>query len=286
MMTTKKIRFVTDSTSDIPPQVVERYQMGVVPCFVNFGGKSYSDDGKELTRESFYEQMPSIRPMATTAAPPPGLAERIIDETFVGADHLIIITAPAKLSGIHNAMRLGSSKLPQDKVTLIDGGTVSMALGWQVITAAETAEATGGDVDAVLKAIQAVRDNQRLYAALTTLEYLKHSGRVGWAAAGIGALLQIKPIIEVRDGDVISVARVRTFSRALDEMLELVRKHGAIDRIAILHANSEDVAQQFRMQLGADCPDDVYIVSATPAIGTHTGPGIIGAAPVYKSWRS
>lgn len=284
-MTSKKIRFVTDSTCDIPPHLLERYQIGVVPCFVNFGGKSYVDDGKELTREDFYEQMPKLRPMATTSAPPPGLAERIIVETFEGADHLVILTVPAKLSGVYNALRLGASSLPQECVTLIDSGTVSMALGWQVLAGAEVAEETG-DLDAVLKAIQSVRENQRLYAALATLEYLRHSGRVSWAQAGIGALLQIKPIIEVREGEVPNVARVRTFSKALDELMKLVRAQGPLDRLAILHTNNLEGAEEIRNRLGDDAPPDTIITSATPVIGTHTGPGTIGLASVSKSWRT
>lgn len=284
-MVFKKIRFVTDSTCDLPPELIEKHQIGVVPAFVNYDGNSYADDGMELIREDYYNKLSSLRPFPTTSAPPPGLAEKVIKEHFQDADHLVIVTAAAKLSGIYNAMRLGSADLPPDRVTLIDSLSTTMGLGWQVLFGAEVAEQTG-DVEQVKDTITRVRQAQRVYAALGTLEFLHRSGRVGWAAAGIGALLQIKPVIEVKDGEVPSIARVRTFSRAVDELVRLAHETAPMDRLAILYVSDLDSAHALHERLRDIAPPDTFFVRVCPAIGTHIGLSGLGIAPVQQSWRT
>jgi len=284
-MTFKKIKFVTDSTCDIPPELVQKWGIGIVPAFVNYGGNSYADDGKELIREEFYARLPSMTETPKTAAMPPGLAEKIITETFEGADHLFILTAPAALSGIYNSMRLGASNLPPDRVTLIDSGTVTMALGWQLLIGAEVAAETG-DVDKVKDAINRVRAHQKLYAGLATMEFLRRSGRVSWALAGIGALLQIKPMLEVKDSVVLPLARVRTFGRVVQELLSLTRAQAPLDKLAILHSNNPNGALDMQNQLVDIAPADTLIINITTVIGTHIGPGALGVALVNKGWRA
>lgn len=284
-MSFKKIRFVTDSTCDIPPHILDKYDIAVVPTFINYANNSYADDGKQLVREEYYQRLPSLRPHPTTSAMPPGLAEEVITQQFEGADHLIIVCVSSKLSGVYNAMRLGASKLPQDRVSVIDSASVTMGMGWQVIMGAEVAEATG-DVQQVLQTIERVRAISRVYAALDTLEFLHRSGRVGWAAAGIGTLLQIKPIIAVVDGEVKSVSRVRTFSRALEEIIRLTHEESPLDRLAILYASDLDAAHDLRDRLNDIAPTDTMICSITPTIGTHIGPGGLGVATISQSWRN
>lgn len=286
MMSTtfKKIRFVTDSTSDIPQALVDQYQIGVVPAFVNFGGNSYADDGKELNRADYYNRLSTLRPFPTTAAMPPSVAEKVIREVFEDCDHLIVVTVSSKLSGVYNAMRLALNGMPQDRITLIDGLQTTMGLGWQVIMGAEEAERSG-DVARVIDTIHRVRDAVRVYAALGTLEFLHRSGRVGWAAAGIGTLLQIKPILMVENGEVESMARVRTFSRAVEELITLTHRHAPLDRLAILYASDETGAQQLLERLQDIAPPDPLVVSINPAVGTHIGPSGLGVVPVPQSWR-
>lgn len=282
-MTFKTIRFVTDSTCDIPPELIAKWKIGIVPAFVNYGGKSYADDGVEFDRQVYYSQMPTMTAQPTTSAPSPGLAEQIIQRTFEGADHLVMLCVPARLSGIYNALRLGAAGLPQDRVTLIDSGTLSMALGFQVLAGAEAAQT--GDLSEVLDAIERARANEKLYATVETMEYLRRSGRVGWAAANVGQLLQIKPIISATEGSVESVARVRTFARAVDKLVELVQEQAPLDRLALLHANNRDGALEIKSRLGSIAPVETYVINITPAIGTHIGPMALGVATLRKAWR-
>lgn len=281
----QKIRLICDSTCDIPADLLAKHHIRVVPCFVNYDGNSFADDGVQLKRDEYYRQLPHIRPVPKTSAFPPGMVEPVVEEALKEADHVVILSVPAKLSGVYNAFRLGSSNFPQEKITLIDSGQVAMGLGWQVIIAAEVAEATG-DVAAIKDAVQRVRNNQRLFAALDTLEYLRHSGRVSWASAGIGALLQIKPILDVREGEVKSHSRVRTFKRAFEELVTLAHEQAPLDRLAIMHADNAQGAQELKEALKDIAPADTITVNITPTIGTHIGPGGLGFASVSKSWRN
>lgn len=280
-MTFKKIRFVTDSTCDIPAETIAKYKIGVVPCYINFNNNSYADDGKEISRDDYYAQLPSIRPAATTAAMPPGVAEEFIMAAAEEADHVIVITVSSKLSGVYNAMKLGAGKLSADKFTMVDSESLSMGMGWQIIYGAETAEKTG-DVQQVLDVMEKVRQKSMLFAGLQTLEYLHRSGRVSWAAAGIGALLQIKPIVGVTRGEVKNITRVRTFSKAVDELVRVAHEYAPLERLAILYTNDESGAKELKERLKDIAPADTIVCSITPTIGTHIGPGGLGIVPVSK----
>lgn len=280
----QKIKFVTDSVADIPAEIAESHEIGVVPCFVNYDGQSFADDGIELIREDYFRNLHTLS-HPTTAAPPPALAEQVLTEAFDGADHLIVVTTPAKLSAINNSMRLGAQNLPADRVTIIDSGQLSMAIGWQVLVGVEVAEKTG-DVQATLDAIRCVRENQALYAGLATMEFLRRSGRVGWAQAGIGALLQIKPIVQVQDGEVTSAARVRTFSKVIDTLVELAHQHAPLDRLAVLHISNLEGAAELRARLKDIMPENTLTTGVGPTLGTHIGPGALGIATVSASWKA
>ncbi|MFN8564291.1 MAG: DegV family protein [Anaerolineae bacterium] len=220
--------------------------------------------------------------MPTTSAMPPAPAEEVIMRSFEGADHLFLISVASKLSGVYNIMRLCATKLPPNSFTLIDSRSVTLGLGFQVMAGAEAAAATG-DIEQVKAAIERVRDRAHVYAALETMEFLRRSGRVGWAAAGIGALLQIKPLIEVYDGDVKSVSRVRTFGRAVEELIRIAHDHAPLERLAILYISDQGDAERLRDRLADIAPPDTLIYSVTPTIGVHVGTGGLGVVTVTGS---
>ncbi len=284
---TQRIGFITDSTCDLPPEFIDKYGITVVPAFINYNNNSYADDGVELVREKYYNDLPHLRPHPTTSAMSTGLAEEYIMRAAQDVDHLFVLTVPATLSGIYNAMRLALQRLPEDRYTLIDSGNLTFGLGWQLVIAWEIAQETGGDIDAIRKALKKIRVHTHVYCALETLEYLRRSGRVGWTAANIGALLQIKPMIHVYESEVKNDGRVRTFRRALDELAERVRKHAPLEKLAILHANNPSGARTLaEMIKDLMPPDTLTSIFITPAIGTNIGPGGVGAALVEKAWRN
>ncbi len=286
-MTFRKIHIVTDSTCDIPPEMIPQMPVTVVPTFVNYGGNSYPDDNVQLDREDFYRRLPTIRPFPTTAAMSPGMAEDAIMAAADSSDHVIICTVSTKLSGVYNTMRLAASKLPADKYTLVDSQQVAMGLGWQIIIGSEVAAETGS-VEETLDAMARARKTVRVYAALGTLEYLHRSGRVGWAQAGIGTLLQIKPIVLVEDGEVKSYVRVRTFSRAVDEVVRVANEYKPLDRLAIIYGADVEAAYALRDRLKDILPagDRTLVTRITPSIGVHIGPSGLGIAPLSASWRT
>lgn len=284
-MAFKKIKFVTDSTADIPEEFRSKYDIRVVPVFVNYNNTSYADDGKELNRAEYYKHLADLRPFPTTSAMPSGLTEKAVMEVMQDADHVIILTVSSKLSGVHNAFRLGTQKLPSDKYTLIDSMSVTSGLGLQVIAGAEAAAETG-DVQKTIDAINRMRQGSMVYAAVGTLEFLHRSGRVGWAAAGIGSLLQIKPLLKVEDGEVKQMAKVRTFSRAVDELVHVAHEYAPLDQLVILYTVDREGAVALQERLKDIAPaGHTYVVQICSAVGTHLGPNGLGVVPVRASWK-
>jgi len=281
---TQRIRIITDSVCDLPPDMVAEHQIAVVPCFINFDGQSYADDGHELDRSTFYGRIPSMKDFPKTSAPPPSLAEQILRDALEDYDHAVCIHVPSAFSATLNNIRLGSQSLPQDKFTFIDSRTLSMGIGLQALVAAEVAAQTG-DLAQVLRAIEAVQRHQRLYAVLATLDYLRRSGRVNLLLASIGTLLQLKPVVSAHDSLIEPIARIRTFGKALDFLRQQVLAQAPFARLFILHIQNEEGALALRDSLGQDLPADTTIVEVGPTLGTHIGPGSVGAVTLPEHWK-
>ncbi len=229
-----RVRIITDSTCDLPSEWVARYDIRIVPTYVQFGTDSLADDGVELTREEFYRRLVSSDVHPTTSGPALGQTFTIMEQALAGADHVIGITAPARLSVIHNTFRLAAERLGLDRVTLIDSGQLSMGMGWQVIHAAGLIEA-GHSPAAIKAALVAMQPRVDVWAGLDTMQYLRRSGRVGWATAVVGDFFKIKPIIDLHEGVVGSVTRVRTYHRLFDALVDLARQAAPLERLAIMH---------------------------------------------------
>ena len=286
-MTTERIHIIADSTSDIPPELLPNLPITVVPTFVNYGGNSYPDDNAQLDRHSFYQQLPALRPFPTTAAASPGMVEDAIKAVADQCDHIILLAQSTKLGSCYTQMRLAASTLPPDRYTLVDSQQIAMGFGWQAIIGAETALETGS-VEATLDAMARVRKAVRVYCALNTLEYLQRGGRVGWAQAGIGTLLQIKPILLVEDGEVKSHAKVRTFSRALEEIVRVAHDYAPLDRLAVIYTTDAEAANELRDRLQDILPPGgrTIVTRITPSIGVHAGPGALGIVPLSAAWKN
>ena len=284
-MTSKRIRITADSVCDLPPQIVSEFGIRIIPTYVSIDGKSIPDDGKSLIRQDFYQQLPSFQTQPTTAAPSPGDAEHFYRSLLAeGADHIISIHLPEKLSGVLNAMRLGAESVAKHKITLVDSLQLTFGIGLQVWAAAEFARQTE-DVSDILNVIEQVRQHTRVYAIIDTLEYLKRSGRVNPLIANVGSLLKIKPIVSVHDGDINLIARLRTWTRAEARLRTLTRQQAPLDRLAILHSANRPGAEKFLDSISDLAPANTLIIEVTPTLGTHIGPGSIGAATLSKNWR-
>lgn len=278
-----KIRIVTDSTCDLPHYFIEQHELEVIPTILVVDGKEYAD-GISISREDFYKRLPSLRAQPTTAAPSMGdFSSRYESLLTHGVDHVISIHAAGALTSILNIARQAAKGFA-DKVTVMDSTSLSLGLGFQVLAAAEAAEELG--LQAALDAIESTRRRLRVYAALDTMENLRRSGRVPGAVALIGGILNIKPLIELANGEVKSMDRVRTTNQANEKMLSYLLQLGPLERLAILHTGAEPRARQFLNKLmqkaSQSVPRDILMVNVTTVIGTHVGPNGLGFAAVKK----
>ena len=273
-----KIGFVTDSTADVPTDLAERNGIEVVPALVNIGGHSYFD-GIELTREEFYTRLPNLNPPPTTSSPSVGSFQERYDKLLRrGTDFVISIHPPNELSGIFNAARLAAQGFGQ-RVKVLDGGQVSLGLGFQVILATEAA-ARGAVLDEVTTLIEDIRLRVRLAALLEGIEYVRRSGRVSWATAMIGGLLRLQPLIELRFGVVHRLGQVRTHLQGVENLMDVLNSWGPLDRLAVLHTNAESTARQLLEDVKSKVNVPPLLVNVTTAIGTHVGPNGLGFAAV------
>ena len=284
-MTSSRIRVAADSVCDLPADLAAALGVAVIPTYVNIGADSLADDGVSLDRARFYRDLPAMSTQPTTAAPSPGDAEAFYRDLLDdGAERVISFHVPAKLSGTMNAMRLGAEAVGPERVTLVDSLQLTFGIGFQVCAAAELAR-QGASLDDILEAVERVRRHTRVYAVIDTMEYLRRSGRVSALVASIGSLLKIKPIISVADGDVSSIARLRTFSRAERRLQELTREQTPLESLAVLHIRNRAGADRFLRGIGEIAPSDTLVIEPTPTIGAHVGPGSIGVATLNADWR-
>lgn len=280
-MPQQTVKLVMDSTSDIPAEWCQKYDIAIVPAFINWGADSFPDDGRSITRAEFYRRMATDRDLPRTSAMPPGVAIDVIRKQLAYAEHVVVFSLAHQFSGIYNTLVLAAREVDPDRVTVVDTGSVTMSMGWQIVAAAEVA-AAGGSKDEVIAASKQVRSRCKLIAVIDTLDNLRRSGRVSSITAGVGTLLQIKPIIEVVDGVVNTVQRVRTSSKAIDTLTDMANAVAPFERVAIIHTNDPQGAQNLKTRLGAIVPSDAILIDATPAIGVHVGPGCLGVAYVKR----
>lgn len=273
------IRIVTDSTSDLPERLASEHSIVVLPAYVNVGEKSYLDQ-VELSRQEFYERLPSLPEPPTTAAPAVGAFTEAYEKLAAeGASEILSIHLSANLSGMLNAARLGAQATDAVRVTLFDSRQLSMGLGLLALTAAQDA-AAGCSMEEITAGLEKRIGRTHVFAVLDTLEYLRRSGRVSWAAFGVGTLLRIKPLLHVFDGNVEMMERVRTHSRAVRRLIEHVEALGPLERLVVLHTRNPDGAAGLSEEAKELFPaqGDLPAVEVTPTIGAHVGPGALGFA--------
>jgi DegV family protein with EDD domain len=267
------VAIVTDSTSDIPEQLVRRYDIKVMPNIIVMEGQSLVD-GKDISREEFYNRLPTLSELPTTATASAGSYQELYDDLFhSGYDRILSIHPPVQLSGILNAASTAAQSF-NNKVHVLDSGQISFGLGVQVLAAAEAAS-NGEALERILTKWNETKKRVRLFAMLDSMEYIRRSGRVSWAKAGLGSLLQIKLFVEVKDGQVLRFGQVRTRQKGLARLIELGRDQ-KLERLAVLHTNSQQDGKFILNKLDQDLPYPPLLINITTIIGIHVGPGSLG----------
>jgi DegV family protein with EDD domain len=274
-----KIAILTDSTCDLPAAWVAQYEITVVPQRIVWDNHLYLD-GLDLTAEAFYRRLSAAVTLPETEPPAPEDFAEVFEATQsqLDADQLVIITASNRLSRAFAHAQAGA-RLVTCPVFVLDSQTISMALGFIVLAAAQVCQA-GGDVEDILAAARQTRRQTCLYFTVSTLDYLRRGGRISGIAHLIGTALDIKPILCIADGEIQLAENVRTQARALRRMMEMSALTIAITpetRVAITHANEETAALELEQAIRARwSPAETLVCPVSAVIGVHTGPGGLG----------
>ncbi|MGC8780614.1 MAG: DegV family protein [Anaerolineae bacterium] len=275
------IRIITDSTCEAPPALLSHPLVTVVPLYVIFGQESYRD-GIEMTREQFWARLPKSSILPTTSQATPADFEPLFRSFTEAGDEVIAILLSAKLSRTYQSALVARDSLPGMPIDVVDSKSISIGLGLLVEKAVEMATA-GATRQEIVAKLEDMREKIRILFSIQTLEYLQRGGRIGKAQAFVGTLLQFKPLLSITDGEVHPAARVRSTSKALETMQDLlaqqVSARGPQVRIGVTHAGVPDAAAEIAAALGRRFDTShTFVCTLGPVIGTHVGPGTIGAA--------
>jgi len=279
-MSQATVAVVTDSTAYLPKELVDRYPIHVVPNVVNWGTQTYRD-GVDIQATEFFERLKTDPVSPGTAVTSIGEFRAVYARAAETASAVVGIHLSAKLSGTFSAAEQAKAMLPDKRIEVIDSNATAMAMGFVVLAAARAAEA-GRPFEQVVKAARETIPCVGLVFTVETLEYLRRGGRIGGAAALVGGILDLKPILELRDGRVEPVERVRTKKKAIARVLETIAaqvKGRSPIRLATIHAAAPEEAaallESGKTQLGAI---EAILAEVSPTVAVHTGPGTVGLA--------
>jgi DegV family protein with EDD domain len=270
----RPVHIVTDSTADLIPEWIGDLPITVVPLTVDIEGTSYRDRIDLTTDEFVHYLRGGIFPK--TSQPSIGAFQEEFQKILDDGKDIVSIHISSQLSGTMNSATQAKSSIGTESIHIVDSGTVSMGFGFLALEAAEMAR-NGQPAHEIASYIEQRKRDQRLYATLESLEYLRKGGRIGRAAAMLGSALQLKPIIQVRDGVVEPVERVRTYRRALARLTDIYNENQPFDKVAIMHLDAESEATKLVEQIREIQPDvSILIGNLGPVIGTYGGPGLVG----------
>jgi len=274
---TGTVRVVTDSACDLPQAVADELGIEIVPLTIRIGDEEFVDR-RDLTPAQFWARVAASPTLPETAAPAPGQFEevylRLADE---GATGIVTVSLSGALSATMQSAELAARAVADRiPVTVVDSRSVTLGLG---ITATDCARLgrEGAGVAEVAARARELAARTRVWGALDTLDNLKKGGRIGGARALLASALSIKPIIEVRDGTVEQGGKQRTRSKALAFLVEKLASYGAVDDLAVLHADCADV-HQFVDMLRPHHRGEIVVGDIGPVVGSHAGRGTIGIA--------
>jgi DegV family protein with EDD domain len=272
-----RIRIATDSTADLPAALLREYDIAVIPLKVIFGEKVYREN-VDLSTQEFYEKLATSDKLPATSQPSPGEFQEFYEELTKDGSAVISIHISSLMSGTCQSAGIARGTFPERDITIIDSKLVTGALGIVVLEAARAARA-GKSKEEIIAIIHTMIKNVHTYFVVDTLEYLEKGGRIGKATAFLGAMLNIKPVLTIQDGQIAPFEKIRGKGKALDRIVELtkeyVEQHGSL-RSMLMHANALEEAVKFHEKVSMElkCPE-IIIADMGAVVGTHAGPGTI-----------
>ena len=266
------IQIVADSACDLSPELVQRYDIRIVPLSVTIGDEHYTD-GVDLTADEFYHKLRTMDVLPRTSQPAPGRFAEVYREAVDAGKQVLSIHIASKLSGTYQAACLAAEMVDSDSIVVIDSETVSMGAGLMVLAAARRSGSLAEAQEAMVK----VKDTLGLLFIPDTFEYMEKNGRIGKAASLAGSLLQIKPVLTISRGTDDVVEKLRGRKRARRRLLEIFREQVGENKVhvTVLHADAEEEAREMleEVQQTVDCAE-TYFTWVGPVIGAHAGPGV------------
>lgn len=271
------VGIVTDSTTDLPPQLAAELGVSIVPLSVIFGDDVYRE-GIEITPDLFYDKLARAKDLPTTSAPSVGDFLEVYREKLKTTDEIVSIHLSSKLSATYGNACQAAAQLADEgaKIDVFDSQTVSYGAQFLVARAARAA-ASGASTEEIRKALAGMVERIHVYIVLDTLEYVRRGGRIGRARAFLGTVLRVKPILSIHHGEVHPEERVRTRAHALERVFQIATSYPNIEEIGVAYSTNGQEAEEMKRRL-EQAFEGVPIGMARlgPVVGVHGGPGTLG----------
>ena len=273
------VRVVTDSTCDIPAELIEEYDIKVVPIYVMFGQEMYRDR-VDMGTDEFFERLVHNNVHPTTSVPSPKDFADVYNELAKETDEIISIHLTSKESGTYNSALLGKELVENEKcrIEIIDSLSISMSLGMLVIAAAREAKA-GATLDQITEMVRRNVSKLHLMILVDTLKYVIRGGRLNKASGLVGTVLRVRPLLTLKEGDLSPVGVTRTKTKAIERLYGFARSFSKVKELAVAYTTEREEAQSLLDRLKEAFPDATsYLARVGPSLGTHAGPGAMGVA--------
>lgn len=276
-----KVAIVTDSTAYLPEDLVKEFEITVLPLIVIWGDECLRDN-IDISPDAFYERLQHVKTMPSTSQPTVQSFADAFSKLHQLGYEILTITISSALSGTIDSAIQAKKMLPEATIELIDSQYTSLPLAFMALSAARAAK-NGASLVQCKQIVESIRDHTEVFFAVDTLEFLHRGGRIGGASRFLGTALNLKPILQIQEGKVEALERVRTSKKAQDRLIELLESNidgqKPLNMIGVVSAKAAESTLDLLNKIKSRFdPDEVLIADLSPVIGTHVGPGTVGVA--------
>ncbi len=273
-----RIAVVTDSSAYLPETMVSEYGIHVIPLKVQFNGTTYRDL-VDISVDEFYKKLAAAAELPSTSQPSAGEFVELFKALAKDHDAIIAVLISSKLSGTYSSAMTAKEMMPEIPIAVVDTLSVSMGLGYLALVAAKAVRA-GKNLEEIVAELEPIIPKMHVWFLLDTLKYLAKGGRIGGAEAFLGSMLAIKPMLQIENGRVEALDKVRTRGKGIERMVERFKKEcdGHTVHCTVINAVAPEDAEQLKGMVVSACPkvQDLMVTGVSAAIGTHVGPLALG----------